>query len=531
LATEEKRLFVRDATGLTKEISGKSAMIGNIHAMGVTYFFIFAFFALLLYPGVDLPLTVLVTLVPGAIVALMYYLFTVSMPRTGGEYVWVSRVIHPSIGFMANFLVTFTFLSSISVGASWGVTYGLSPMLAAIGLISNNSGLISLAGTLGSVPTSFELTIVLQSMFVLTTLLGNKNVFRLMWGMFISATIGAIVTVLAFFATPNSTFVSNFNHFSGMNYATVISAAGGPAGFSVSATLFGSIFTVTNFFGFFTSAYFTGEVKQVNKSQVLAMFGSLFLLAAVALLIYGSAIYSAGSDFLTSLSSLAGTGSSAYTLPTIPVLNFLVAFAMPNTLVVVLSGLALLITGLATPVIFTFVCVRNLFAWSFDRIMPSSLTKLNSRGSPYVAIVLIWLFSLAFTYVYFYTTFFSFYVYATLAIFSAFMIVSIAAIAFPYRRKDVFSTSPSITQRKLAGMPLIVLLGVLGFVANAILAYATLLPSVNPPPSGPPLIQFLAYISVPVVAVAALVIYAIASAYRRREGIDLRRTFREIPPE
>jgi amino acid transporter len=127
LGTEEKKFFVREATGLTKEISGKSAMIGNIHAMGVTYFFVFAFFALLIYPGVNLPLTVLVTLVPGVIIAAMYYLFTLSMPRTGGDYIWVSRIIHPSIGFMTNFFITFTFLTSISVGASWGIIYGLFP--------------------------------------------------------------------------------------------------------------------------------------------------------------------------------------------------------------------------------------------------------------------------------------------------------------------------------------------------------------------------------------------------------------------
>lgn len=91
--SSSKKLFVRDATGLTSSLSGRDAMVGNILAMGVSYFMVFAFFASLLYPGVNLPYTVLVTLVPCVVVATIYYLFTVSMPRTGGDYVWVSRVV------------------------------------------------------------------------------------------------------------------------------------------------------------------------------------------------------------------------------------------------------------------------------------------------------------------------------------------------------------------------------------------------------------------------------------------------------
>jgi amino acid transporter len=400
--------------------------------------------------------------------------------------------------------------------------------------VGSNPGLVTLATTIGSPPTNFLVTIAIQSVFVLSTLLGNKNVFRILWVMFTVALIGALVTSFAFLSTPTSTYISNFNRLSGMDYAKTISAASS-AGLSpgplIAATLTGLIFTVTNFFGFFSSAYFTGEVKQIRRSQVLAMFGSLVILAGIALLVYGSALNSAGQDFLTAMSFLFGTGNAAYTVPAAPVLNFMVTFAVPNQAIVFLAGLALIVTSFATSIIFTFVCVRNLFAWSFERIMPSGLAKLSGRGAPYVAIIVIWVLSLVFTYVNYYTPFFSFYVYATLAIFVTFVFVSIAAIAFPYRRKDIFSGSPSATKKMVGGLPAIVILGILGLVANVLLSYATLLPSVNPPPSGGPLLQALAYAAVPLVGVSALVIYAIASLYRKGQGIDMRRAFMEIPPE
>src|SRR6202040_829194 len=135
---------------------------------------------------------------------------------------------------------------------------------------------------------------------------------------------------------------------------------------------------------FFSSSYFGGEVKRVARSQVIAMFGSLIFLMAIALLIYGSVYYSAGSDFLNAMSPLAGTSSSSYPLPAVPVLNFLVTFAQPNSLVIAISGIGLLATGLGGATLFAFVCLTDLFSWPFDRIVPDNLTRLASkRGSPY----------------------------------------------------------------------------------------------------------------------------------------------------
>jgi len=196
-----------------------------------------------------------------------------------------------------------------------------------------------------------------------------------------------------------------------------------------------------------------------------------------------------------------------------------------------LSGLALIITGLATATIFSFVCVRNLFAWSFDRLMPSWLTKLASRrNSPYASIAVIWILSILFVAVYYLTIFFQFYIYSSLLIFLAFIFASIAAILFPYRRKDIFNVSPSIVTKNIAGIPWISILGVLGVIIDAYLAYATLQPAVTPPLSGA-LIQGLAYAVVPVAIVVAFIIYGIAYSYRKSQGLDLRIAFAEIPPE
>ena len=55
---------------------------------------------------------------------LVYLYFTVMMPRSGGDYVWVSRTLSPFLGFFANFSLTFVFLTWVA----FNFTYMLGTM-------------------------------------------------------------------------------------------------------------------------------------------------------------------------------------------------------------------------------------------------------------------------------------------------------------------------------------------------------------------------------------------------------------------
>ncbi len=528
---ERGKVFVRDSTGLTREIGGFSAMIGNIMIMGIGYVFVFAFFATLLYPGVNLPLTVAFTLIPGVLYSVIYYLFTVSMPRSGGDFVWVSRIIHPSIGFVGNLLITFALLTTNGVVAAWIVLYGLSPMFAGLGIINSDPNMMSLAVSVTTLPMSFIISVVIMSIFILPLFLGTRTIFRILWVMFAVVLVSVLVTIFAFYSTPPSTFMANFNRLSGMDYAKTIATAGIAPGFTLGATLTGSIFTITNFLGFNYSAYYSGEIKHAKRSQVIAMFGSVALFALLLALAYSAAYYSVGSDFMNAMSYLSATANAAYTLPAAPVMNFLVVFATPNPYVVVISSLALIATSLASVIAFTFTCVRNVFAWSFDRILPSWLAKVDTRGSPSYAVITLWVLSIISVAIYYYTIFFQYFIYSALMAFIAFGLASLAAAAFRYRRKDLFEASPGIVKKSIGGVPLIAIFGVIGIGLSIFLSYSTVQPAVTPPPSGPPLVQLLAYAIVPVTALVGFIIYGFAHYYRRSKGLDLSLVFKEIPPE
>ena len=70
--------------------------------MGVLVNIFWIVYASASYPGADLTATVISAALVNMVIAYVYWMFSIAMPRTGGDYVWVGRTIHPAIAFMEN---------------------------------------------------------------------------------------------------------------------------------------------------------------------------------------------------------------------------------------------------------------------------------------------------------------------------------------------------------------------------------------------------------------------------------------------
>ena len=84
--------LVREASALDATIFNAvfSAPVGATLAWGV-------FFALSAFPGADLVTATLISLLINIPILIMMALLASSMPRTGGDYVWVSRILSPPL--------------------------------------------------------------------------------------------------------------------------------------------------------------------------------------------------------------------------------------------------------------------------------------------------------------------------------------------------------------------------------------------------------------------------------------------------
>jgi amino acid transporter len=528
---EELRPFARKASGLTRTVSAKDALMYNINAMGILFVLPYATWGAGLYVGVDLPETMLIALPMSIPIALLYAYFSAAMPRTGGDYVWNSRSIHPAIGFMSNFLLSTVLIGWIAVEPAWTMQWGIAPILQGIGIVNGDQGLINLAAQVSS-PVSVQILGLIYFVAIALTLVrGTKWTFRVQWGMFILIVLGTLAFIVA--ALPGSSvFQQRFDSMSGTTVSAVINNAvseGFVTQATVEATFLGAIFSFLNLTGYFFSSFFAGEIKGVQKSQIIAVVGGAIIFSAIMWVCYQAIYLGMGKEFFGAVSYLYMSGSSKYTLPftapAAPFPQFLMPYMTSNTVLIFLVGLGFAMAPLAAGLAYIFLITRNIFAWSFDRVVPTKLSSLDRRyNSPYLALILVVALSMVAQALWLYTNWIAYISYGITALFLGSAITGIAGAIFPYRRKDLFEAAPAMVKRRVGGVPVITVLGVLTFAVSVFVAGATLLPAYVGT------INYDYVAAIVVTYVVAIAIYFASSSYRRKK-IPLELTFKEIPPE
>jgi amino acid transporter len=485
-----------------------------------------------LFPGAYLPASSLLALIPALIVAFVYAQLSIAYPRSGGDYVFIGRILHPSIGFMVNFVFTLINISVIGTEAVWITTQGLGPMLNAINLVSPSSSYTSLASTLTTHTNEFIIGAIFAIILPTVIFFGLRLTFQLKTIFFAISIFSILVFIFALAGVSNSTFISNFNSLSPTTYASMISSAksaGANLNFTFNDTLLGVVYTVLAVYGFTASTYVGGEVKNPQRSQTYGMVLAPIVYIALMTIVAFVAYSTIGHDFLASVSYLFLNGNSAYNLPTgtgLPTLQFLAIYATKSAIIEWIMGIGFISTLFAYMLSASFTSVRVLFAWSFDSIIPKRFAHVNDRYHvPEYSLAAIIVIDLIFVYLTVYTQVSSFFTYVVTGSFIGLVFVGIAALVFPFRRKDVFNTSPSITNAKIGSFPVVSLLGIAAIVSGLLIAYASLLPALVGPLNSE-------YISV----VAALfligfVFYWASYAIQKSRGVPIDKLVSEIPPE
>jgi len=105
-------------------------------------------------------------------------------------------------------------------------------------------------------------------------------------------------------------------------------------------------------------------------------------------------------------------------------------------------------------------------------------------------------------------------------------IVAIAAIWFPWRRKDIFDASPPLVKKKIGPIPMISLFGILSLFVSIWVIVASLSPAA---------IAFFVTPEYIIGMVITLIIgpvwYFIARFYWQSKGLPIHLAHKELPPE
>ncbi len=521
-----RNLFVRNATGLVRELSAFDAFnlvfsavlipVGITQVMSFTPTF---------WPHANMLLSFLFATPLIATTGLVYLYFTVIMPRSGGDYVWVSRTLSPFFGFIANFSLTFVFLT-------W-IAFNFTFMLSVTGPAAAYVG--GWHSSLLTTPSNGELLLVstvLTALFTVLMIFGVRVVARYMLVTFAIVWVGMIAWLLAMAFGSHGGFVDTWNARSGTTYGAIMSNAS-HLGFSAAggigwgATLFGMIYCFQVYTGFQWTGYFAGEIRNVRRTAVTSILGAL-LVSAIGYVVGVSLIYKYfGFRFFGSTVFMGlGDGSSHWNLKFAPFLPAMVNFLPgPHWMLVFIALCFVLAILWWTPTGF-MLGTRNMFAWSFDRLAPEKLTTVSDRfHTPVIATVTIGCVVELLNYLNIYQGLGAYLLNIIAVLALAFIIVSIAAAITPWRRPQLHTQAPGWARAEFAGLPLITWAAAVSAVSWGFVIYVAFHTGFGGKFGLKPMLEAF---SAPAIGI---VYYISARLYRRHQGMSFTQTFAEIPPE
>jgi amino acid transporter len=170
---------------------------------------------------------------------------------------------------------------------------------------------------------------------------------------------------------------------------------------------------------------------------------------------------------------------------------------------------------------------RAIFAMAYDGVLPTSVTRVNRYGCPWLALLIALLMSAAvFVWAVFNATgFFEVLVYALLVQLIAMALVGLAGVLAPLLRPDLYRASAS--QKTVAGVPLVSIAGAGAILTGIYVWWAYL--HYDQLGTNAHLGKLFAWTLGP--AVLGFLVYVAVAAYKRSRGTDITLVYREIPPE
>lgn len=540
-------VYARRSTGLVREGGAWSVLIYNINFVSIGLMTLFAVLLIpAFYPGGNMQLAFLICLIVVLPTSMVFAMFSAAMPRSGGDYVYVSRVLGPSWGMMSNWNQTVWWILYGGVPSAFFAYFGLTPLFRTLGVLMKNDSLIRFGDKLSTPTGAFIAGTLLIAALVAIFSLGLNTYFKLQNVLFVIALIGAALTILVLLGKDHASFQSGFNSslasVSGTSDpfgAVMDSAKGGgfaTAKFSLYWTLIPMTWIYLELVFNQSSAYIGGEVKRPGRVQLWSMPFAAVFAVAVAIITVWALQKSVGTTFLGAASYDNGASLGFSTAPTY---TELASYASGNTLLALIMSIGFVFwsyTWLPGQIV---NASRNLLAYGIDGVGPSWLGKVSERThAPVNALIVMGLGSIAA--LWFYTRPDS--PFKTLVgIFGfilSFILTSIAAIVMPYKLKDVFENSP--VNWRLGKTPVMSIVGALSLVSAVFMAWVYL----KDPLSGlswHPLHEgggiflesrsFNMFLLNIVIFISGLVIYFVARAIQRGRGVELDATFKEIPIE
>ena len=541
--SQKSEVFVRKASGLVRTAGTLDVLAYNINFISIGLLLTFMLSLMPgLYPGVNMSLSTLVAVAVTVPTALVYGFLAASLPRSGGEYVYVSRILGPVWGTMANWNVTMWWFFYGGVPSAFFARYGLAPLFRALGAFTGNAGLVAAADWAGSPTGTFVYGALLLVALTVIFAVGLKRFFAVQNVLFFLALLSTLLVIVVWFTSPDGAFQAGLNTRLGalagqedLFGAIKEFAAGGGfalAPFSFYNTLIPMTWIYLNLGFSFSSAYIGGEVKNASKLQLWASPAAIGIVAVVVLIVIAAAERAVGSEFLGSVGYFFPADWPGVGLSFAPTFAEMAAYttSLPVAFLILFGFLFWSYAWLPGQILNGS---RNLVAYALDGLLPKRFAEVHpTYHTPVFSLSVMCVASILSLAIYVFTPYFATLV-GIFGFIITFGITSVAAMLLPYRQRDLFAASP--VQWRVGGVPVITLVGGLSLAACVFMEwvflsdpYAGLQTTVTPffdkIPYG------MAWFNV-LIVLSGLLLYSIAKRVQARRGVQVDLTYKEIPSE
>jgi amino acid transporter len=530
-AAKGKKLYARKSSGLVRTIGVFGAMVFGVHCISLSSSGLIPFsWVAGVWPGSSIIGVLTVAMFFCLFHAYTYSVIGATMPRSAADYTLASRTLSAPLAFAASW--TLVIFSAMVAGSliAWIPKTAIPVLFRTMGIVTGNQGFIDFATW--SVTTTGIITIgtICAIIVFILMILPTRTILRVLEVGFFLGLLAWVILYFQLGAAAKDAFPAAWDRFMGAgSYAARIDLAKAN-GMVINPnvgmmTLAGLIMGFWIFYGYYIPTFFAGEVKQAETTLLAGSWSSLLVTWAIFVVAALLLQRLVPMEWIAAESYLSNAGiSDANPMPWI---TFYAAILNPNIILLWIVAIAWVYTLINLAQTYFFYCSRIIFAWSFDRLIPEKVCYIHpTLHSPIFAILIIALIAevgvidAATGGVMGAQLNFVFFAVCTQ------LIPVLAMTLLPFTKPDLFENSSAFVKRKLAGLPVITVVGTITMAYLLWMIIASFLYPAVGGRIGPGTIGTLAGF-----IISGLIVFYVARSYRMsKEGIDINWTFQSVPP-
>jgi Amino acid transporters len=372
------KLFLRESSGLVKNATLKDLVMLNVANMGAGLA-VFEGISPYIQPGSILWLTSSLTFILTLPLVYTYTSLLMRMPRTGGDYIWISRKLNSKVGAIMGVAFAFNMPPYFALSAFFSVS-AINLVLYEIGVLNHQGELINLSNTVfvnpyGTLTLTQDLLIYALGAiaFVIIILL---NIIRPKWGFSLTTALGIFSTITLILAMIVFALNVGSVRFQIPNFISEFQLS--PQNTSPWSFSWASTFYMIPFFLSFAYIWLYAGPAVAAEAKEGSLKWNLYLGSIMTFLMITI-------PFFEMYTEIGCPTNTAY-YPTFTY-NFwsLAIFLSHNEILEWTLGLGLIAWNFFVMAFGVVVFARYVFAFAFDRLFPAIFAKLNKFASPVYA--------------------------------------------------------------------------------------------------------------------------------------------------